>query len=205
MEKNEQGKIENPLVSVEKYLETGAHIGSKYKTGQMDPFTYKCRDDGLWLLNIAKIDERIKKAANMIAEKDPNKILVVAGRKYAQKPAEKMADKIGANSETGRYPPGLLTNPRGDKFLEPELVITADPSVDQQAIEEARISKTPVISLCDTSNMVNNIDLILPINNKGKQSLALAYYLIARETLKNKEIIKENDEFDEEIEDFQFK
>ncbi|MFW5902440.1 MAG: 30S ribosomal protein S2 [archaeon] len=203
MEKQE--KLEDPLVPIEKYLETGAHIGSKYKTGQMDPFAYKCRNDGLWVLDIAKIDEKLKNAAKLISKQEPSQVLVVSGRKYAEKPAEKMAEKIGATPIIGRYPPGLLTNPRGERFLEPDLVITADPAVDSQAIKEAQTAKVPVISLCDTSNRVENIDLIIPINNKGKQSLALAYYLMARETLKNRGVIKENDEFDAEIEDFQFK
>ena len=201
-ETEKQEKLEDPLAPVEKYLETGAHIGSKYKTGQMDPFTYKCRDDGLWVLDIAKIDERLKKAAKMIARQEPSQVLAVAGRKYAQKPVKKMAEKTGATPITGRYAPGLMTNPRGDEFLEPDLVITADPSVDNQAIKEAKTAKVPVISLCDTSNMVDNIDLIVPMNNKGKGSLALAYYLITREVLKHRGVIKENDEFQPEIEDF---
>lgn len=195
-------KLEDPLIPVEKYLEAGIHIGSKFKTGKMDEFVYKCRDDGLWILDITKIDKRIKEAIKMISRQHPGKILVVAGRSYAQKPAKKMAQTIGADSIIGRYTPGLLTNPEGKEFKEPDLVITADPSVDGQAIKEAAKAKVPVISLCDTSNMVPNIDLIVPANNKGKKSLALTYYLIAREVMKEKGIISEDEEFEPETEDF---
>lgn len=201
----EQEKLEDPLVEIEKYLEAGAHIGSKYKTGPMSEFAYKCRDDGLWILDLTEVDGRLKKAANLIAQQEPDEVLIVAGRRYAQKPAEKMAEIIGAKTATGRYPPGLLTNPSGKKFLEPGLVFTSDPSVDSQAIKESTKAKVPVISLCDTSNMVKNIDLIVPINNKGKKSLALAYFLITREVLKERGVIKSNDEFSHEIEDFEIK
>lgn len=204
-EKQEKMKLENPLVPLEKYLEAGVHIGSKFKTGKMNEFTYKCRDDGLWVLNITTIDKKIKTAAKMIARQNPDSMMLVAGRTYAQKPAKKMAEIIGAKTVLGRFTPGMLTNPEGREFLEPDLVMTADPSVDRQAIKESKTAKIPVISLCDTSNMVANIDLIIPVNNKGKESLALVYYLLTREVLKEKELIKDNDEFNYEVDDFKTK
>ncbi len=204
-EKQGEKQLEDPLLPIEEYLEAGVHIGSKYKTGKMDEFVYKCRNDGLWILNINKVDQRLKKAVNMIAKQDPAKILVVAGRSYAQKPAKKMADMIGATPVIGRYTPGTLTNPEGKEFREPDLIITTDPAIDGQAIKEAGKAKVPVISLCDTSNMVPNIDLIVPVNNKGKKSLATVFYLLAREVMKEKGIISDNEEFEPEIEDFMTK
>ncbi len=201
-EKEDKMNLENPLVPLEKYLEAGVHIGSKFKTGKMNEFTYKCRDDGLWVLNITEIDQRIKTAAKMIAKQEPGKILLVAGRTYAQKPVNKMAEILGTKAAIRRFTPGMLTNPKGKKFIEPNLVVTADPSVDRQAIKEARTAKIPVISLCDTSNIVANIDLIIPVNNKGKESLALIYYLLTREALKEKGTIEKNEEFNYKPEDF---
>ena len=37
----------NTLVSSEKYLKTGVHIGTKYKSGEMRKYIYKSRRDGL--------------------------------------------------------------------------------------------------------------------------------------------------------------
>ena len=141
----------------------------------------------------------------MLAHYDPNKVLLVAGRTYAQKPTKKLAELIGAKYIIGRFIPGSLTNPSNENFVEPEIVFAGDPPVDRQAIKEATAIKIPVISLCDTSNLIINIDLVIPANNKGKKALALIYWLLAREVLKEKKIIKNNTEFTTPIEDFESK
>ena len=55
------------LVPLEKYLKVGLHIGTKFKTKYMEPFIYKVRNDGLSVLNIHKIDERINIATKMVS------------------------------------------------------------------------------------------------------------------------------------------
>ena len=194
---------EKNLVPLEKYLEAGVHIGSKFKSGDMRRFIYKIRNDGLCVLDINNINSRIGTAANFIAQYEPNEILVVAGRAYSQRPAKKFAEAIGAKHITGRFVPGTLTNPSNENFTEPKLLITADPPVDRQAIKEAIKAKVAVLSLCDTSNMTRNIDYILPMNNKGKKALALVYWLLAKEVLKIRGTIKTDDEFDKKPEDFE--
>jgi len=42
----------------------------------------------------------------------------------------------------------------------------------------------PVVGICDTNNNLRNVDLCIPANNKGRRSLALIYWLLAREVLK---------------------
>ncbi|RLG21921.1 30S ribosomal protein S2 [Candidatus Micrarchaeota archaeon] len=195
-------KNEELLVPVEKYLETGAHIGSKYRSGDMKKFIYKCRNDGLCVLDITTLDRRIRIAANFISQYPPEKVLVVAGRTYAQKPAKKFSELVGTKCVVGRFVPGTLTNPNNENFIEPELVFVGDPPVDRQAIKEAVKARVPVISLCDTSNSLKNIDLVIPMNNKGKKALALVYWLLAREVLLKRGNIKSYKEFNYKIEDF---
>lgn len=191
------------LVPLEKYLEAGIHIGSRFRSGNMKKFIYKYRNDGMCVLNINELDNRIRIAAKFLSRYEPEKILVVAGRNYAQKPAKKFAEMIGAKYVIGRFIPGTLTNPSNENFLEPHIIIAADPPIDKQVINEVITAKIPLISLCDTSNMTKNIDLVIPANNKGKRALAIIYWLLAREVLKEKGMIKSNEEFSATIDDFE--
>lgn len=201
-QKTEQANL---LVPLEKYLEAGVHIGSKFRSGDMNKFVYKQREDGLCVLDIASLNNRILTAAKFLAQYEPKDVLIVAGRTYAQRAAKKLAEMIGAGFIIGRFIPGTLTNPKNENFIEPKVVFTSDPPVDRQAIKEAIKAKIPVVSLCDTSNLTRNIDLIVPANNKGKKALALIFWLITREILKERGIIKSDSEYTTSVDDFEAK
>jgi small subunit ribosomal protein S2 len=97
------------------------------------------------------------------------------------------AQAIGATQIVGRFIPGTLTNPRLHTYIEPELIVVTDPQADQQSLSEAVSSGLPVVAICDANNNLRNVDLCLPANNKGRRSLALVYWLLAREVLKAKD------------------
>jgi small subunit ribosomal protein S2 len=105
----------------------------------------------------------------------------------------------------GRVMPGIFTNPNRSDFTEPGIVFISDTRNERQAIKEASKTGIPVIALCDTDNWVKFVDLIIPCNNKGRRSLAVIYYLLAREYQKEKGIIKSNEEFNYKISDFEAK
>ena len=49
----------------------------------------------------------------------------------------------------------------------------------QEALYTDYKENCEVVGLCDTNNEANCLDLILPCNNKGRQSLGLIFYLLA--------------------------
>jgi len=193
---------ENMLVAVNTYLKSGIHIGTKFKTQHMKDFIYKARPDGLFVLNLQKIDERVGIAAKFLAQFEPEEILVASRRENGWKPVKLFGKLTGCKVFAGRYPPGLLTNTALENFMEAKVVFVADPWPDRNVVEDAMRVGIPVVALCDTNNQTNNIDLVIPCNNKGKKSLGLLYWLIAREFLRAKGILKSNEDPKETVEDF---
>lgn len=199
----EKQKDSDMMVSEETYMTSGAHIGTRQKTADIKDFVYKVRNDGLYIIDIKKTDEKIKTAANLISKYDPKDILAVSVRQYGQKPVRKLSEYTGIQILDGRFRPGTLTNPSSKGFLEPELIIVTDPLADQQALHEAKNIGAPVIGLCDTNNETKYLDLAIPTNNKGRRALALVYWLLTRAILKQQGKIKSYDEFKPTVEDFE--
>jgi len=188
------------LIPRQQYLASGIHIGMKQKTKDMKEFIYKVRPDGLAVLNLRKLDERIRTAAKFLAR--AQKILVVSRKSVAQDVIKKFSDIIGARAVLGRFMPGTLTNPSYREFFEADVIFIADPLVDYQALREAVKARVPIVAICDTFNETRDIDLIIPANNKGKKALGTLFWLLAREVLKERKTIKSDKEFEYKIEDF---
>ena len=193
---------ENLLIDSKEYLKSGIHIGTKFKTKYMANFIYKTRPDGLSVLNLKKIDERIALAINMLSNYAPEDILVICRRENGWKALKKLHKLTGIKVITGRYPPGILTNPNLDTFIEPKVMFVCDPWPDKNAVEDAFKIGVPLIALCDTNNQSNNLDLVVPCNNKGKKSVGLLFYLVARDYMRKKGMLKSDEELPAQIEDF---
>ena len=193
---------ESFLVPTDQYLKAGIHIGTKFRTKYMEKFIYKTRPDGLSVLNLQKIDERIKICANFLAQYAPEEIIVVSRRENGWKSVKMLSKLTGIRVFAGRYPPGILTNPNLDKFIEAKIVLVTDSWPDRNVISDAMKIGIPVIALCDTNNQSNNIDLVVPCNNKGKKSLGLFFWILTKEYMKKKEMIKNDSEFKATVDDF---
>jgi len=194
----EQQKL---LVPLDDYLKVGIHIGTKFRTKFMMPFIYKVRPDGLAVLNVQEVDNRIRLAANFLAQYDPNDIIIVCRRENGWKSLELFSKLTGIRSYAGRYTPGVLTNPKLNTFTEVKLVLVADPWPDKNMVFDAAKLGIPVIALCDTNNDARHIDLVVPCNNKGKKSLGLIFWILAREYTKIRKLGSES-EVDKFFEEF---
>ena len=176
---------ESPLVPYDVYETHAVHIGTNQKSSDMQRFIDKDRADGsgLHLIDINQTDARIRTVANFLSRYDPERILVVSARQYGQRPARKFAQSIGAKRIVGRFIPGTLTKPKLRTYTEPEVLVVTDPAADSQALSEAVSTGLPIVGIVDANNTLRNVDLALPANNKGRRSLALIYWLLAREML----------------------
>jgi len=181
------------LVPTDVYLKAGIHIGTKFRTKYMEKFIYKTRRDGLSVLNVQKIDQRLRISGKMLSQFKPEDILIVCRRENGWDAVKMFAELTGVKFFAGRYPPGLLTNPKLKTFIEPKIILATDSWPDRNAIGDAMKIGIPVIALCDTNNQTNFLDLVLPCNNKGKKSLGIIFYILAREYLINTGQMKESD------------
>ena len=178
------------LTPLDDYLKVGIHIGTKFRTKYMAPFIYKIRSDGLAVLNVQEIDRRIKLASQLLSKYAPEDIIIICRRENGWKAVKMFSKLTGIKVFAGRYPQGILTNSFLDSFMETKIILVTDPWPDRNAILDATKLGIPVVALCDTNNTANNIDLIVPCNNKGNKSLGLFFMILTREYLKNRGLLK---------------
>jgi len=190
------------LIPLDLYLKVGLHIGTKFRTKYMEPFIYRVRPDGLAVLNVQKIDRRIDVAAKFLAQYKPEDILIVCRRENGWRAAKLFSKLTGIRVFIGRYPPGLLTNLALENFTETKIMLVTDPWPDKNAVNDAVRVGIPIIALCDTNNTANNVDLIVPCNNKGKKSLGLVFWIIAKEYLKLRGVINKDEDLKVTVDDF---
>jgi len=196
---------EELLLPQDTLLSAGIHIGTRMKTKDMAIFIYRMRPDGLFVLDVKKTDERIRTAAKFLARFEPSKIIAVAARLYGREPVKQFCEVTKATPIVGRFIPGMLSNPLYAGRVEPSVVIVSDPKADLQAVKEAGALGIPVIALCSTDNEFAGVDLVIPTNNKGRRALAVIYWLLARQVLREKGEIPPDGNPTLSIDDFEVK
>ena len=196
---------EELLLPQDTLLSAGIHIGTRMKTQDMNQFIYRVRPDGLYVLDIKRTDERIRVVAKFLARFDPAKVVAVAARLYGRDPVKMFCDVTRATPILGRFIPGMLSNPIYPKRIEPSVIIVSDPKADVQAVKEASIMGIPIIALCSTDNEFRDVDLVIPTNNKGRRALAVIYWLLARQIMRERGEIPADGDISLSIDDFEVK
>jgi len=196
--KKEEEKIEKKeekeelLFPLEEYIKAAVHLGTKAITPNMRQYVYRRKADGIAVLNTQKIDEKIALAANFLSQYEPEKIIVCCRRDSGHKALEALGNATGMRTFK-KYPPGMITNTNLETFFEPEVVFIADSWLDKNVVKDAVKIHIPIVALCDTNNVTDYIDVIVPCNNKSSKSIGLVFYIIAQLYLKKKGIKKKLD------------
>jgi len=202
MSQSLQGKEED----VAKLLAAQAHIGTKNVDAGMKDYVWRRRIDGVHVLNVASTLEKLHLAARIIAAVDnPEDVCVVSARPHAQRAVLKFAKYTGAQSIEGRFTAGTFTNQITRQFKEPRLLIVTDPRTDFQPVKEASYVNIPVVAFCDSDSPLSHVDVAVPGNNKGKLSIGLLYWLLAREVLRLRGTIAPTDPWDVPVDLFFYK
>ncbi|KAI8637145.1 ribosomal protein S2, flavodoxin-like domain-containing protein [Parasitella parasitica] len=161
-------------------LAAKCHVGTKNVSNRMKKYVFDRRADGLQIIHLGKTWEKLILAARVLAILEPESIYVTFSTSKARRPAMKLSQYIGGKCNQDKFVPGTFTN----GLEEPNVLICMDPKTDFQAVQESNKCNMPVIAFTNTHCSLKYIDIAIPCNNMGSQSLGLMCWFLSRAILR---------------------
>ncbi|KAI9360293.1 ribosomal protein S2, flavodoxin-like domain-containing protein [Pilaira anomala] len=170
-------------------LAAKCHLGTRNVNSQMKKYIYTRRADGTFLIHLGKLWEKLILAARVLATVTPKSsydIYISSASVRGRRPANKLSNYLHATVNIGRFSPGTFTKLAD----EPQYLVCLDPYEDAQAINESSHCCIPVIAFTNSDSSLKFVDLAIPCNTAGAQSIGVMCYLLARAVLRLKGKIK---------------
>jgi len=197
------------IEDVRRMLTCDVHVGSDNVSPTMRRYIYKRNaDTGIHVIDLRKTWEKLQLAARaIVAMENPSDVCAVAltstksftagaskQEPFAQRAVLKFSQYVKCRHIAGRYTPGTFTNRKQHHFFEPRLLVVSDPLKDFQPILESSYVNMPVIAMANVDSPTRHIDIVIPCNTNSPYSVALMWWMLAREVLRLRgEVKREGD------------
>lgn len=166
-------------------LAAKCHLGTKNISNSMKSYVFSRRSDGLHIIHLGKTWEKLMLASRVLAIIEQEGIYITFSTSKSRRPAIKLAKYIGGKTNQDRFVPGTFTN----SLEEPTILVCMDPMTDFQAIQESSKCNMPVVAFTNTHSLHKYVDLVIPCNNMGSQSLGVMCWLLSRAILRIRGIL----------------
>jgi len=196
---------------LKKLLACNVHLGHTNLSSGMQRYVHSRNDAGNHIIDLRKTWEKLVLAARVITAVDvPSDVCVIGlnqgnAEPIAQRAVMKFGKYTGAKAIAGTFTPGSFTNQIQSAFREPNVIILSDPIKDHQPLMESSYMNIPVIALVNTHHNLRNIDIAIPCNTESAHSVALIYWLLAREVQRLQGTISRDRDWDVMVDMFIYK